>query len=106
MADAPFEKDLPGGMPAALGSGIRRVQPAISPRDVGIFTEEMLKRKGGKMVNPPMDLEDVPEPPSGKTYTARKTKSSAEVSKTGLASGGSVRGGGCEQRGKTRGKFV
>lgn len=101
---APLEPDLPGGMPEALGSAIRRVPVAVNPRDAAVFTAEMLKNRGGKMAQPPMDLEDVPEPPAGKEYTA--SKSSAKVSKRAFAEGGKVRGGGCEQRGKTRGKFV
>ena len=108
----PLEPDLPGGMPEEVGSAIRvsdapAPPPAPNPKDAGIFTAEMLKRMGGKMKNPPMDLEDVPEPPRGKKYSA--SKSVSKVEKAAFAKGGmtaSKRADGIAQRGKTRGTMV
>ena len=111
MPRIPLEPDLPGGMPEEPGSGIivdKRPQPRpVNPKDAGVFTAEMLKRMGGKMKEPPMDLEDVPEPPPGKRYSA--SKSTAKVEKTSFAKGGmtaSKRADGIAQRGKTRGTIV
>jgi hypothetical protein len=113
MPRIPLEPDLPGGMPEEPGSGIivdKRPQPrAINPKDANIFTAEMLRRMGGKMKEPPMDLEDVPEPPPGKKYSA--SKSTAKVEKAAFAKGGSVgsaskRADGIAERGKTRGMIV
>ena len=110
MPRIPLEPDLPGGMPEETGSGIvvSKVPPrrAISPKDEGIFTAEMLRRMGGKMKEPPMDLEDVPEPPPGKKYSS--SKSTAKVTKETFSKGGSAskRADGIAQRGKTRGKMV
>ena len=113
MPRIPLEPDLPGGMPEAPGSAIvvdRRPQPrVINPKDAKVFTAEMLSRMGGKMKEPPMDLEDVPEPPPGKKYSA--SKSTAKVEKASFAKGGSVssaskRADGIAQRGKTRGKML
>ena len=112
MPRIPLEPDLPGGMPEEPGSGIivgKAPPRKIMPKDEGIFTAEMLRRMGGKMKEPPMDLEDVPEPPPGKKYSA--SKSTAKVEKAAFAKGGSVssaskRADGIAQRGKTRGMIV
>jgi hypothetical protein len=112
MPRIPLEPDLPGGMPEEPGSGIivgKAPMRKISPKDEGVFTAEMLRRMGGKMTEPPMDLEDVPEPPPGKKYSA--SKSTAKVEKAAFAKGGSVssaskRADGIAQRGKTRGMIV
>lgn len=112
MPRIPLEPDLPGGMPEEPGSGIivgKAPARKIMPKDEGIFTAEMLRRMGGKMKEPPMDLEDVPEPPPGKKYSA--SKSTAKVEKAAFTKGGSVssaskRADGIAQRGKTRGMIV
>ena len=112
MPRIPLEPDLPGGMPEEPGSGIivgKAPPRKIMPKDEGIFTAEMLRRMGGKMKEPPMDLEDVPEPPPGKKYSA--SKSTAKVEKAAFAKGGSVssaskRADGIAQRGKTKGRMV
>ena len=112
MPRIPLEPDLPGGMPEEPGSGIivgKAPARKIMPKDEGIFTAEMLRRMGGKMKEPPMDLEDVPEPPPGKKYSA--SKSTAKVEKAAFTKGGSVssaskRADGIAQRGKTRGMMV
>ena len=113
MPGIPLEPDLPGGMPEVPGSGIivdkRPQQRAINPKDANVFTAEMLRRMGGKMKEPPMDLEDVPEPPPGKKYSA--SKSTAKVEKASFAKGGSVssaskRADGIAQRGKTKARQV
>lgn len=116
MPRIPLEPDLPGGMPEEPGSGIvvnkippKPERPPVNPKDAKVFTAEMLRQMGGKMKEPPMDLEDIPEPPPGKEYSA--SKSAAKVVKKSLARGGSVssaskRADGIAQRGKTRGKMV
>lgn len=112
MPRIPLEPDLPGGMPEEPGSGIivgKAPPRKIMPKDEGIFTAEMLRRMGGKMKEPPMDLEDVPEPPPGKKYSS--SKSTAKVEKAAFAKGGSVssaskRADGIAQRGKTKGRMV
>lgn len=79
--------------PPVMGSGIKVTKPTKpepekkKAEDKGIFTQEDLQKYGGWMKEPPTD----PMPPMKPVKKAR---------------GGVIRGGGCEQRGKTRGRMV